>query len=378
MNEKVTSVVPGEGKRISSKDKVIRFDGQNTDLLWRICGDNLNPNVQISVPTTHDVIIIKDGSSVNIYHGGLYKVFTEVKKGFLGFGKKVDATTADVIFVNKTVKVQIDWGTRTPILMRDPLTDIPVHVRGNGVFEFSVYDTEKFYMNFVGMDRHFSVDTLKDRLLERIMGNFVNIVSATLREQKLSYADLQMSQAYLNEAFPEKLNKMFIEDYGIKICSFTISAIGLSEDEERKVEWALESRKKEMKDKQTASEIVAELERLEDRANARADEREEIEWRRTLTLKMLEQADYEKYIEVQKILAGRRSDTTVVVRSDGVMTTTSSKTAVFCPKCGKAVTEGSAFCKFCGKKLTKKCSFCMSELAIDDVFCSKCGTKCDR
>lgn len=376
MGEKVTSTVAGSERKISGNEKVIRFEGQNTDLLWRICGDNLNPDVQISVPLTHDVIIIKDGTSMNVYRGGLHKIFTEVKKGFLGFGRKTDATTVDVIFVNKTIKVQVDWGTKTPVLMRDPLTDIPVHVRGNGVFEFGVYDTEKFYTNFVGMDRHFSVESLKARLLERIMGNFVNIVSSTLREQRLSYVDLQMSQAYLNRAFPEMMNAEFIEDYGIKMYSFTISAIGLSEDEERKVEGEINRRKQEMKDKQTADEIVAELERLEDRHNARADERDEIAWKRALTLKTLEQADYNKYVEVQKILAGRRSDTTVVVNGAAVTATEKVTPAAFCSKCGKAVDSGEIFCKHCGAKLGKTCPGCLTKLGPNDVYCPKCGTKC--
>lgn len=376
MGKKITSTVAGGERRISAKEKIIRFEGQNADLLWSICGDDLNPDVQISVPPTHDVIIIKDGTTMSVYRGGMHRIFTEVKKGFLGFGRKVDATTVDVIFVNKTIKVPVGWGTSVPILMRDPLTDIPVHVRGNGVFEFGVCDTEKFYTNFVGMDKYFSVDTLRERLIERLMGNFVNIVSATLRDQKLSYADLQMSQAYLNRAFPEELNKMFVEDYGIRIYSFTISAIGLSPEEEQKVEAEVNRRKQEMKAKQTAEEIVAEIERMEDRANARSDERDEIEWKRMLTLKTLEQADYDKYMEVQKILAGRRSETTAVVFGAGVTITEKATAGVTCPKCGKPVEEKAAFCKHCGTKLHSKCSVCGNDLGAADAFCPKCGTKC--
>ena len=377
MADKVTTTRAGYNRQIGYNEKLIRYDGTNEDLLWRIWGDTLNPEAEIVVPLTHDVIIVKDGSRINTYNGGSHRLFNITSNGLFGLGRKTDAKTVDVIFVNKTLKMQIRWGTQTPVKMRDPLTGIPVDIRAYGVMDVNIDDSEKFYLEFVGQDASFSVDKLRQRLFDRLMGNFNNMLSRILREQKLSYADLQLSQEQVNEEFAKQINEMFLRDYGIRVCSFTVGSISLSEEEQNKVEREINRIKDEMRTQKTAAEIVAEMERLEDRANARADEKEENAWKRALTLRLLDSADHEKFLEVQKILAQREETTTVVINDDSVAATTDISGKRKCHMCGEEVGLGAKFCRSCGAKLAVVCPNCGAELVGSGKFCPECGSKLD-
>ncbi|MFC1716824.1 AAA family ATPase, partial [Candidatus Poribacteria bacterium] len=48
-----------------------------------------------------------------------------------------------------------------------------------------------------------------------------------------------------------------------------------------------------------------------------------------------------------------------------------------CPKCGHEVAVGDLFCSRCGTKLESVCPECGNKLKEGDLFCSKCGTKLD-
>lgn len=74
MADKVTTTRAGYNRQIGYNEKLIRYDGTNEDLLWRIWGDTLNPEAEIVVPLTHDVIIVKDGSRINTYNGGSHRI----------------------------------------------------------------------------------------------------------------------------------------------------------------------------------------------------------------------------------------------------------------------------------------------------------------
>lgn len=348
----------GEERIINKDTEIIKFEGTNSDFFWRIHGEVINPNCRLVVPPTHQVIYVKDGRLQDVLESGMYDIFEVVKKGFLGFGKKVDATTLDIIFMNKTIKFNALWGTVNPIPLRDPITEFPVTLRGNGEFEVGIDNPKKFYLEIVGAEKNFNLDSLRERLAVKMMSYIEPVIAKTMRDLHLSYIDIAQHKQELSNSILPKINEMFVKDCGLKVYSFTIGVLKIKDEEMYMIEEYLENRRNEIKEKLEAKELAAELERLDDK-----------QFEREVLLKLIEQADRSKYYEVLKIAAANNN------------TTLNKAGSHFCPECGHSYEQGTKFCIQCGHRLPGNITHCLKcgeKLESNVKFCPNCGEKVGR
>lgn len=351
----VTNMNVGDSSVINENTELIRFEGSNESFFWRTYGDVLNYKCEIVVPPTHQAIYIKDGKLQDILEGGKYRVFEEVKKGFFGIGKKVDATTVDLIFMNRTVKFNVGWGTHTPFSFRDALTNLPITVRASGQFEVRILNPKKFYLEIVGADKDFTIESLQNRLAIRMMSYVGPSIAKVIHDKMLTYIDFMPQIKDIADAIYPSVSEMFANDCGLEVCSFTIASMDILDQEKVYIEEYLAQERLELKEKRETQEIIAELERLSDK-----------EWERNLILKKLELADKEKYYEVLKAIGNSKTLNNNNLGSN------------FCPKCGTTVSPNMQFCTGCGNRLAGHkhiCSNCGKELDSGVSFCPNCGKK---
>lgn len=373
---KISYIASGDDRTLDPHAPFIQFEGSNTDFFYRIHGNVLNPDCKIIVPPTHQAIFIKDGKMQDVLEGGSYPLFETVKKGFLGFGKKVDAVAVDVIFMSRTVMLNAKWGTKVAVIARDPITEMPVHVTGHGEFEVSVDNPLQFYLQIVGSDRSWTLESLRERLGVRMMSFFDDALAHVMHDNIISYMDIQLHKKPIADGLVDYLNDLFKKDCGLSIRSFTVEDLGIQDDEMDAIEYELSARRREIKEKKAAKEFVEEIERLEDRANARKDLEAEMLWKKQLTLKELEAADKEKYYEVLKVLAEHAGNN---AQAGTVMNPVPPKAAGnFCPSCGSPNEVDAKFCHNCGTRMPGHklhCPKCGKELDSGSKFCPECGAK---
>lgn len=339
--------------KIDPKIREIKFEGDNSVFFWRMSGDVLNPEAEIIVPETHQALYIKDGVMQEILEGGRYPIF-DVKKSFFHKFKKVGPVTVDIIFFSKTCKTKVLWGTKVPLKMRDEETQIPVTVKANGEFEARISNPRKFYLELVGSDKFFSVESLKSRLSTRMLAYIEPEITRYMHNQHLSYMDLAMNKTIIADNILPQISKLMENDYGLSVTSFVIADISINEDEEKAIEAELTSRRNDVKTKLNAKEIAEQVEKLSDK-----------KWEREKYLKELERADKDKYYEVLKLLGWPEGKPI-------------SNGGLYCPNCGHSIAPGTAFCPNCGKPLPggkKTCPKCGHVNDSEAVFCAKCGTK---
>lgn len=352
MSKKVNVHVDmGNSAPIAENVKTIIFEGDNEQFFWRVSGNVLNPDAEVIVPETHQVVFVKDGIMNDILEAGKHRIFEVQKGGFLGLFKKKVSVNVDLIFLSKTCKVKVLWGTRTPIKLRDPITEIPVTLRGNGEFTVQILNPRQFYLTIVGSDKNFTIESLQQRLAGRMMLFVEDVIAKVMQSKHLSYVDISANKKEISDEIYQNVIPLFSDEFGLKVSSFTVYNMGIADEEIIAIENELALRREEMKIEKTAKEIAAELERLADK-----------QWEREMYLKKLEQGDFEKYLEVCKIIGwGNKGASNEVV----------------CPKCGTKYPAGTRFCSSCGTQLTqekKKCS-CGHENEPGALFCSNCGKK---
>ncbi len=348
----------GATHQLDENTKFIKFEGDNSQFFWRVCGDICNPDAEIIIPETHQAIYVKDGVMQEVLEGGRHRIFDVQKGGFLGLGKKKVHATVDIIFVSKTCKVLVKWGTRPPIRLRDDITEIPVTVFANGEFEVQIHNPKKFYLEIVGADKNFTIESLRERCIARMMLFVEPAIARFMHDNKLTYVDISSNKADMSRSIEPVIKKLFIEETGLQTFAFTIKDIQINETEIQAIEDELQRRRDEIKSKKEAKEIADELERIADK-----------EWEREIYLKQLEQADRDKYYEVLKILGW----------PNGVPSkNNNSRGGQFCPNCGTPYNPNDKFCSGCGKPLPggkKRCSKCNKEVDTGSKFCPNCGNK---
>lgn len=357
-NQNVSVLDMGASHQLDPKTRYIKFEGDNSQFFWRVCGDILNSEAEIIIPETHQAIYVKDGVMQEVLEGGRYPIFDVQKGGFLGLGKKRCHATVDIIFVSKTCQVKVLWGTRTPIKLRDDVTEIPVTVRANGEFTIQIHNPKQFYLTTVGSDKNFNIDALKQRCAGRMMSFIEPVIAKFMHDNKITYVDISQNKKIMSESILPEVSKMFIEEFGLKSSTFTIYNIEIAEEEIQAIEDELQRRKDEIKNEKDAKELAAELERLADK-----------EWEREVYLRQLEQADKFKYYEVLTILGWPNGSPVKGGTGRG---------GQFCPNCGEPYKPNDKFCCGCGKPLPggkRKCPQCGKELDGEAKFCSGCGQK---
>lgn len=327
------------------------FELTNNDLFVRRCCMNLDKNAQVIVEETHSAILIKDGQIMDTLSAGKYPIFNKEDKNI---------SRVDIIYMSKTARLQAYWGTLTRLQLKDYETNLPIELGANGEYEVQIKEPRKFYQVLVGADKDYNLDKLKERLQGTILSEIEPLIAKTIREEQLSYTDLVEKKQQIAKAILPELANLFDREYGLKLYSFVISKAFIPPEYVAMLEGVKEERKQEEKDKKEVKEWLQEFERLSDK-----------DYDRELALKNLENTNYDKYLEVCKILGWEDNK-----KSDNK---SSSSKKTFCSECGRQLLPGDKFCPGCGKAVKKvssgECPECKKINAPDAKFCSGCGAK---
>lgn len=346
---------------MKSPTKVIQMERGNENMMVRIKATNLPRDTVVVVPETHSAILMKDGQLMATLNGGRYPVFDAKSE------KKSESVSVEVIYFSKTVKLQANWGTRVQFNYRDPETDLPVHVGARGVFEVQIRDPRKAYLELIGVEGEFNLDDLRKRLAERMMSKVEPAIARVMLEKNLPYDRISYYKEEITQSVQEQLSKMFEEEYGLRIFSFTFIEIFANEEDARAIEAERNRIKQERLRAQREEKAKAEALEQEERQRAREERSEDRQWEREKFLLELKQTDYAKYLEVCKAI-GWEPEPRDRAKSGGR----------FCPNCGEAYGVSDRFCPNCGHAVgnTKKvCPKCGKENPASAKFCPDCGTR---
>lgn len=203
--------------------EIVKFTGSNADLFSRESADGLHASAQVIVPETHTVLLIKDGIVSEALSAGRHDIF-DTETGFFRLKKDSDCATVDFVFISKTAKLPMLWGTPMPIKTRDPITGVHISVGLNGELEFRVATPKKFYLELVGADAEYNTDKLKRRLLSRLTSVIEPVVAETMRDEHVCYTDFALKKLFISEKLKKKIGELFEREYGLELCSFVINS----------------------------------------------------------------------------------------------------------------------------------------------------------
>jgi membrane protease subunit (stomatin/prohibitin family) len=141
---------------------------------------------------------------------------------------------AEVYFVNTRTFTDRKWGTKNPIMIRDPEFG-PTRLRAFGSFAIKVSDVPGFLRNVVGTGQRFTVDEIGEQLRDMLVARFADVIG----ESKIPVLDMAANQDDLGNFLTTRLRDDFAQ-FGLQLVKLVVENISLPPE----VEQALDTRTK--------------------------------------------------------------------------------------------------------------------------------------
>lgn len=214
------------------------LDASNDTMVWRFerYQNEIKYGAKLTVRQSQVAVFVNEGQCADVFGPGMYTLETQnlpilsTLRGWkYGFNSPFKA---EVYFVNTRRFTDLKWGTKNPIMMRDPEFG-PVRVRAFGTYAMRVKDAVAFIREIVGTDGHFTTTEVTEQLRNQIVSRFANI----LADVKMPVLDLATQYDKLGTFITEKMQPEF-DPIGIEITNMLVENVSLPPE----VEQALDRR----------------------------------------------------------------------------------------------------------------------------------------
>ena len=182
---------------------------------------------KLTVREGQAAVFVHEGQLADVFQPGLYQletnnmpIMTTLQSWDHGFSSPFKS---EIYFVSTRRFQDLKWGTKNPIMMRDPEFG-PVRMRAFGTYSIRVADPGLFLQEVVGTDGEFTVDEVQFQLRNVVVSRFSNaLASSGIPVLDLAANTDQMADYLQKRIAPE------IAAYGIEIPSLFVENVSLPE-----------------------------------------------------------------------------------------------------------------------------------------------------
>ena len=176
-------------------------------------------------------VFVNEGQLADVFWPGTYTLetanlplLTTLRGWEFGFNSPFKA---EVYFVSMRVFTDRKWGTKNPIMLRDPEFG-PVRLRAFGTFAIQVKDPVVLIRQIAGTDGRFSVEDIGEQLRDLLVARFAD----ALGECKLPILELASNYDDLGRLMIERIGPDF-ESFGLQVKLLLIENISLPPEVEQ-------------------------------------------------------------------------------------------------------------------------------------------------
>ncbi len=236
-------------------------DDTRDTMVWRFerHGHEIKYGAKLTVREGQAAVFVHEGQLADVFTPGLYMletnnmpILTTLQHWDHGFRSPFKS---EIYFVNTTRFTDLKWGTKNPVILRDPEFG-PTRLRAFGTYAVKVADPAKFLLEIVGTDGEFT----KDEITFQIRNIIVQEFSRAIAQSGIPVLDMAANTRDLGRIVAEAISAN-VAAYGLTIPELYIENISLPPA----VEEAL--------DKRTSMGVVGDLDRYTQFATAEAMQR---------------------------------------------------------------------------------------------------------
>ena len=233
-------------------------DNTRDTIVWRFerRGNAIKYGAKLTVREGQAAVFVHEGQIADVFGPGLYiletnnmPILTSLQHWDHGFKSPFKS---EIYFVNTTRFNDLKWGTKNPIIARDPEFG-PVRIRAFGTYSMRVTDPARFMAEIVGTDGEFTSDEITFQLRNIIVQEFSRMIASS----GIPVLDMAANTDQLGKMVAKAIAPT-IAQYGLSIPEFYIENISLPDEVEA------------ILDKRTSMGIVGDLDRFGQYAQAEA------------------------------------------------------------------------------------------------------------
>lgn len=202
-------------------------DDTRDTMVWRFEreGHAIKYGAKLTVREGQAAVFVHEGQIADVFTPGLYMletnnmpVMTTLQHWDHGFRSPFKS---EVYFVNTTRFNDLKWGTKNPIIVRDPEFG-PVRLRAFGTYSVRVADPARFLSEIVGTDGEFTMDEISYQIRNVIVQEF----SRTIARAQIPVLDMAANTRELGQLVGSEIAAQ-IAEYGLAMPELYIENVSL-------------------------------------------------------------------------------------------------------------------------------------------------------
>ncbi|WP_172296850.1 SPFH domain-containing protein [Pseudoruegeria sp. HB172150] len=208
-------------------DVIHWVDDTRDTMVWRFerHGHEIKYGAKLTVREGQAAVFVHEGQLADVFTPGLYMletnnmpIMTTLQHWDHGFKSPFKS---EIYFVNTTRFTDLKWGTKNPIMLRDPEFG-PTRIRAFGTYAVRVTDPAKFMTEIVGTDGEFTMDEISFQVRNIIVQEFSRVIASS----GIPVLDMAANTADLGKMIAAEISPI-VAEYGLAIPEFYIENISL-------------------------------------------------------------------------------------------------------------------------------------------------------
>ncbi|MGJ8546903.1 MAG: SPFH domain-containing protein [Sulfitobacter sp.] len=202
-------------------------DDTRDTMVWRFEREahEIKYGAKLTVREGQAAVFVHEGQIADVFTPGLYMletnnmpIMTTLQHWDHGFKSPFKS---EIYFVNTTRFNDLKWGTKNPIIVRDPEFG-PVRLRAFGTYGVKVSDPARFLSEIVGTDGEFTMDEISFQIRNIIVQEF----SRTIARAQIPVLDMAANTRELGKLVGSEIAGQLAE-YGLAMPELYIENISL-------------------------------------------------------------------------------------------------------------------------------------------------------
>ena len=218
----------------------LKWDLKSDDeIVWKYPSEEILIGSQLVVGEGQEAFFVKGGELLDNFLPGTHTLITANlpllnKLINLPFDKKTPFT-AEVWFINKLTKMDIKWGTKSPIQVMDNVLQIPVSVRSFGRWGYKVTNGSRLIKKITGTQSGIKSERVSEYLYGFIAQSLSETIANEISAQETSILNVATKLSDLSSLVQSQILNS-VKEIGLDVINFNIESINIPDDELKKIQ----------------------------------------------------------------------------------------------------------------------------------------------
>jgi len=210
---------------------IVEWLESSTDAMaWRFDrpDNELKNGARLIVRPGQLALFVEQGTVADVFQPGSHELVTKnlpllskLRGWKYGFESPFKA---EIVFVSTRQFTSLKWGTKTPVMTRDPELGA-IRLRAYGTYALRVRDAESFVRELVGANSAFTVSQIADQIRDMITARFAEL----LAEKPIPVLQLAANYRELGDLATEKLAAELAR-FGVELTQLVVESIALPDE----------------------------------------------------------------------------------------------------------------------------------------------------